>query len=93
MRPSAGWSRGASRVGVVGPRGADDALVERLKAGEGARFVMRDDDGEPYYEGRYLDARAGAEPSFAPLDDFGAPDSGCTSIEFWNAERGAWEVL
>lgn len=31
--------------------------------------------------------------SFAPLDDFGMPDSGCVTIEYFNMKTGEWEVL
>lgn len=40
------------------------------------RFSMFDADGECYYQGRTDD-----DSSFAPLDDFGQPYAGCTSIK------------
>ena len=50
-------------------------------------FRMYDDDGNLYYEGRstVLD-------SFAPLDDLGTPDAGCTSIAYWRP-GGGWVAL
>ena len=39
------------------------------------RFSLFDDDGECYYQGRTSD-----DSSFAPLDDFGKPNAGCTEI-------------
>lgn len=52
------------------------------------RFRMKDDDGIIYYYGTCSN-----DSSFAPLDDFGMPDSGCTSIEYYNKDKKKWEVL
>lgn len=52
------------------------------------KFRMKDDDDEIYYYGR-----SSSDSSFAPLDDFGMPNAGCTSIEYYNAEHKKWEVL
>ena len=50
------------------------------------RFRMIDGDGEIYYGGRCTPAT-----EFEPLDNFGMPNAGCTSIEF---KVGAdWKVL
>lgn len=53
------------------------------------KFRMLDDDGEVYYEGESDDSDS--EEAFAPLDDYGMPNVGCTSIQFW--EKGKWETL
>lgn len=91
--------------GLTGPRTATDGDVKRLKAGEGTRFRMLDDDGEIYYYGRWLeeddctsDYEDYAEPEFSPLDNFGAPNAGCTEIQYDNGKRDAkgkviWETL
>ena len=50
---------------------------------------MFDDDGELYFEGRSNDCDS--ERAFAPLDDFGMPDSGCTDIQY--IHNGKWESL
>lgn len=75
-------------VGVIGPRGAE------LSAGEiiarGVPFRMRDDDGELYYVGAFV-GDSTSEDGFGPLDDYGRPNAGCTSIEYRRA--GVWEVL
>ena len=60
-------------------------MIERLKQGHGFQFRMFDDDGELYYEGRCT------IESFAPLDDFGMPNAGCTTIKYRN-ETG-WYAL
>lgn len=94
--------------GLTGPRTATDADVKRLKAGEGKRFRMLDDDGEIYYYGRQLEESEcteeyengyfGAESEFAPLDNFGRPNAGCTEIQFDNGVKDSkgkvvWETL
>lgn len=53
------------------------------------KFRMKDDDGEVYYEGRSSD-----DSSFAPLDHFGMPNAGATSIEYWaSGKGGGWKTL
>lgn len=52
------------------------------------KFRLLDDDGEVYYEGKST-----RNDSFAPLDNFGTPDAGCTEIQYWNEEKKAWETL
>lgn len=53
-------------------------------------FRLRDDDGELYYSGY---AREDMEDEFAPLDDYGLPNAGCTTIEYRNPKTGQYEVL
>jgi hypothetical protein len=48
---------------------------------------MKDDDGDVYYLGK-----CSHRDVFAPLDNFGAPNAGCTSIEYKN-DAGVWETL
>jgi len=50
------------------------------------KFRLLDDDGEVYYKGRSSD-----NSSFAPLDDYGMPNAGCTEIQYLN--HGKWETL
>ena len=76
--------------GLTGPRLAPDVLLASLAAGNGIAFRMRDDDGELYYEGRI--ACPDDESMFAPLDDFGMPNAGCTGIEY-KSPVGAWVYL
>lgn len=61
----------------------DKAFAAMLPAGQ-TRFRMFDDDGELYYEGLLTGTFDGLEP----LDDFGMPNAGCTSIEVF--EDGRW---
>jgi len=72
-------------------------LLARIDAGEGHPFRLVDDDEIVYYEGRILvggdnDLNELGGGGFEPLDEFGMPDSGCTFIEYKNAE-GEWEYL
>ena len=80
----------ANAVGITGPRGADDTQLMLH------RFRMYDDDGNLYYEGvtNALDDELGDEESvFAPLDNFGMPNAGCTRIDYWNPEKHEWETV
>ena len=61
-----------SDKGVCGPYGCDENLKTNA-----SRFSMYDDDGECYYEGMIY----GDYDGFEPLDDFGMPNAGCTSIK------------
>jgi hypothetical protein len=54
-------------------------------------FRMFDDDDNLYYEG--LSDDNDSEEAFAPLDDFGMGNAGCTSIQYKNLKSGLWETL
>lgn len=58
-------------VGVEGPRNRDPELKSNPKP-----FVLKDDDGETYYQGMLY----GDYDGFEPLEDFGTPNAGCTEI-------------
>ena len=79
-----------TRVGMLGPRDLSEEMSDRLKNGEGAKFRMKDDDGNIYYYGRLV-GDEDSEDGFGPLDDLGRPDAGATSIEYY--KNGKWEVL
>lgn len=53
-------------------------------------FRMLTDDGEIIYEGRSTDCDS--EKAFAPLDDYGSPNFGCTTIQYYSTAKG-WETL
>lgn len=55
------------------------------------KFRMLDDDGEVYYTG-YTDDNQ-TEEAFAPLDDYGTPNAGCTSIEYYDPIKKEWEMI
>lgn len=84
-------------VGMIGPRTASEEDVRRLRAGEGIKFRLKDDDGNVYYYGRRLEQSDAdefefAETELAPLDNFGSPNAGCTIQEEKNAD-GKWEAI
>lgn len=53
------------------------------------RFRMYDDDDVLCYEG--LSDNRDSEKAFGPLDSFGKPNAGCTSIFYLRGEK--WEEL
>jgi hypothetical protein len=79
-------------VSITGPRDITAEQIARLNAGEGAQFRLKDDDGEIYFEGRFVGDEK-SEDAFGPLDDYGLPDSGCTSIEYFNPAKEKWQAL
>ena len=62
---------------IVGPYNADETITTNK-----ARFKMYDDDGILCYRGEIY----GEYDGFEPLDDFGAPNDGCTAITI----NGEW---
>lgn len=83
--------------GLIGPGNASDADEARLKAGEGIKFRLLDDDGNVYYHGRRLetsdaDEDYDSEPELAPLDCFGRPNAGAVTQQEKNSE-GKWESI
>lgn len=80
-------------VGVMGGN-MTRSVQKSLKNGSGIQFQMRDDDGIEYYRGRlYIETDSvWADYLFSPLDNYGMPNAGCTSIEYLDTD-GTWEVL
>lgn len=77
----------ANAVGLTGPRNAVDTPPTTWGKHQ---FKMYDDDNNLYYEGYlYFDPKfEDREPEvwFFPLEDFGEPNAGCTSIHYKNKE-------
>lgn len=93
--PEAASSTNLNAVGVVGPSSAPDELISRLKQRVNSAdihpFRLLDDDRNLCYSGRfYGDPRS--VDGFAPLDDFGEPNNGCTVIQYLN-DVNNWEDL
>lgn len=82
--------RTSSRVGWTGPRDIAPAIEQQLRNGQGQRFKMFDDDGNLYYEGRYIGPDD--ETAFGPLTDLGTPDAGATRIDY-QGRNGRWATL
>lgn len=78
-------------VGVMGPSDISDAVQEQLLARKGRAFRMYDGDNVHYYSGRFIGDSEGEE-GFAPLEDFGAPNAGCTRIDY-AYPGGEWRTL
>ncbi len=84
--PEAKPGSNCNAVGVVGPRSAKRTHDAIKNDPTGKKFRMRDDDGELYYEGVLVGG-----DGFEPLDDFGMPNAGATTIEY--REGNKWEPL
>lgn len=74
-----------SAVGLVGPRSTKLSAEQIIAHPEAKQFRMFDDDNILYYEGYLI----GDE--FGPLDDFGEPNAGCTSIAV--LEGSSWVIV
>jgi len=62
---------------TLGPCSITPGQQAELDSGKGTPFKMYDDDGELYYSGLII----GSFNGFEPLEDFGMPNAGCTSIK------------
>lgn len=96
-----------SAVGVTGPYDPAPDLLTRVQAGEGEMFRILDDDGIHYLTGRVLardrpaNGVRGEEQKYPavdemylrPLDDFGTPSYGATTIQYRNPTTKAWEAM
>ncbi len=78
-----------NRIGTTGPSDTAWTTKEILEDKDKKRFVMYDDDDERYYTGYIVGDYSG----FEPLDDFGAPDSGCTGIKYHNKNTSKFEYI
>lgn len=74
--------------GIHGPAGCP-FTPEQIKSA-GAEFRIKDCDDEVYYTGYYLGPDD--ETLFKPLDDYGMPNAGATTIEY-RSEAGQWEAI
>lgn len=77
-------------VGTAGPFGMPLSAEQIQQHANAQPFRMYDDDGELYYEGLYVGEET--EDLFGPLDDFGMPNAGCTSIHYQSSD-GTWSPL
>jgi hypothetical protein len=77
-----------SSVGTMGPHDISPKIQEQLTKGEGIKFRLLDDDNELLAEGLQIE---GDTDGFAPLDDFGMPNWGCTTL--MQLIDDEWETL
>jgi hypothetical protein len=97
MHPSYGWIITAVHddedygPGKKGPRDITPEIEDQLDHGQGLLFQMLTDDGELIYEGRYIGPDD--ETLFAPLDDYGEPNYGCTVIKYKDDQTGEFVVI
>lgn len=85
--PGAKPGTNSNAVGVMGPRSYKGDGKELTK-----KFRMLDDDGEVYYEG--VCDTDDDENALGPLDDFGTPNAGATTIQYWvGGKGGGWKNL
>jgi len=88
-------------VGVCGPSRCELTFEQIVAHPNGVAFRMLDGDKVVCYEGMYVNVGGGGlgEQAFSPLDDFGAPNAGCTTIQYkaaraaWGDTVGVWETL
>lgn len=83
----------SNAVGMVGPRNATLTSAQIKKHPDRIAFKLYDDDGTLYYEGfLILNPDDDGERIFAPLDDFGMPNAGCTEMKILSSS-GKWETI
>lgn len=78
-----------SERGTIGPSRAPNFLICETRRRKAQAFRMLDDDGIIYYYGRI----AGTFDGFEPLEDFGTPNAGCTSIQLYDRDKKEWNTL
>lgn len=78
-----------TRVGVCSMDFTIARMKEMQRKKKWFQFRLKDGDDNIYYEG-FSDSNDD-ESAFGPLDDFGYPDAGCSTIEY--KEHGRWEPL
>lgn len=75
------------QVDIGGPSNASQAMFELVNT-RGKLFRIYDDDGVLYYEGRVYYAPDCNEDYGNPLEDWGTPGAGATSLRYY--EDGKW---
>ncbi len=85
------YDDGKEMANIYGPSSMSDEEYDALKDGKGFPFKMYDDDGELMASGKSLDNDS--EEAFGPLDDWGEPSFGCTTIPYRPKGGGPFETL
>lgn len=76
----------SDELGTTGPRGADMSLIKCQISPQNFRMYQDgdgDDESIVTYEGILFGLDA---DGFEPLEDFGEPNAGCTTIAYWQKE-------
>jgi len=76
-----------SEVSITGPSGCELTEKELLK---GHAFRMFDVDNVLYYSGFFVGDKT-SEDAFMPLENYGTPNAGCTSIQYKEGRK--WKTL
>lgn len=81
--------------GVAGPRGLKLTRQEIEAHPKAQKFRLKDDDGELYCEGVFVDLTPDQRcDGFEPLDNYGTGALGATTIEYWQPGKGGgWKPL
>tara|TARA_R110000824_G_scaffold152186_1_gene323394 strand:- start:80 stop:358 length:279 start_codon:yes stop_codon:yes gene_type:complete len=78
-------------VAIYGPSSISNEDLAALKAGKGHAFKLYDGDGGLMLSGKSTDNDS--EDAFGPLDDYGEPAYGCTSIAYRRNNGGPFTTL
>lgn len=85
------YDDGKEMANIYGPSSISDKDLAALKDGKGYPFKMYDDDGELMASGKSLDNDS--EDAFGPLDDYGGPALGCTTIAYRPKSGGPFKII
>tara|TARA_R100000315_G_C5199782_1_gene117329 strand:+ start:189 stop:503 length:315 start_codon:yes stop_codon:yes gene_type:complete len=82
---------------VMGPSDLSPDIEERLRNGEGEKFLLMCGDNKIMAKGRIItlddDPASMTEVGFAPLDDYGEPSLGAAGIKYRSGKTGKYEYL
>lgn len=80
------------RVSIIGPESCEASGPELMTSKDCRLFRMLDDDGYVYYKGWCYLPHGLTNAAFNPLDNYGCPNAGATTIQYLN-EKNEWETL
>src|SRR5262249_8693792 len=89
-QPDAGPGSPENAAGLSGPEGITLTPEEIERHPDAQRFRLCC-EGEVCYEGYFVNGGDPGVTGLEPLNDFGMPNAGCTSIEYF--QGGEWRRL